>query len=364
MSDMDQMTFGEHPACVRALELDRPALLALARNHAPDPSIFEDHPPYFFQAEVSSNRLDSYYTRMDATSLRNYAEDATAGVSLQNSHQWRSLGFGRSVQGQFIGAQGNGVARTLVDFYSLPGLNLNGVATDDLIAGIRSGLVSDVSVGFYGGEYRCDICGRDMMRDWDCWHIPGFYYNVKDKDAKSAKSAKEKEEQVLATATILNARLSEVSTVYDGATPGALILKAERELEAGRLRPEMARTLEQRYRVSLSGGRRSWQGMGDRQQQQQKGSRSAGAPLTPEEWTTVQRALAQVGAEPGESGESALRELIGAAESADAVLLRIQDLSARIRGLEPLAQLGRTYRQRRAAPPEDFNSPPPWCFRA
>ncbi|MCO5181110.1 MAG: hypothetical protein M9896_13805 [Candidatus Promineofilum sp.] len=53
------------------------------------------------------------------------------------------------------------------------------------------------------------------------------------------------------TVAIHDANLSEVSLVYDGATPGAMILKAEQEAEAGRLSPVMIRQIEKQYRVKL-----------------------------------------------------------------------------------------------------------------
>ena len=226
---------------------DPDTLLALAKQRAPDPSVFDDLPPYFWRAQISSSRLDAYYTRMDpATTLRNFADDATAGVSFQNSHDTRQLGLGQSLQGRFIGAQGNGVARTEADFYTIPNVRLNQVSTDDFINGVRSGVVRDVSVGFYGGEFQCSICNRDMMRDYACPHIPGMTYDPNKPDDWRTDPNGE-----TATATVKNARLAEVSAVYDGATPGAAILKAIGAAQDGRLTPQQARLLESRYRINL-----------------------------------------------------------------------------------------------------------------
>lgn len=243
-----------HPARVQAQPVS-PELLERARALAPDPSIFDESPPFFWSAEISSDRLDSYFTRMAVSSLRNYAEDATRGVSFQNSHKTRELPFGRSLTGLFFPAEGEGPARTEADFYTLRGLNLNGVSTDEFINGVRSGIVSDVSIGFSGGEYICSVCQRDMWRDWDCVHIPGVEYIEKPKEGEGGDSR-----IVLAIAWIENARLSEVSSVYDGATPGATILKAYREAEAGRLKPETARLLEGRYQMRFSPRGRSFPG--------------------------------------------------------------------------------------------------------
>lgn len=220
-------------------------LAILARQKAAlDPSVFEERPPFFFTAEISSNRIDAYYTRMADSTLRNFAEDATSGVSFQNSHATNKLGFGRSLVGTYIGGQGNGVSRVEADFYTIPGLRLHEVSTDDFILGVRSGIVNDVSVGFFDGQFRCSICGRDMLRDWDCMHIPGMRYDIRDPNGNVVDNQQ-------AIAWIENARLAEVSAVYDGATPGAAILKAQSEAENGRIAPQAARLIESRYRIRL-----------------------------------------------------------------------------------------------------------------
>jgi hypothetical protein len=61
-------------------------------------------------------------------------------------------------------------------------------------------------------------------------------------------------------AAIENAHLAEFSLVYDGATPGASVIRAQQEAEAGRIRPEQARLIEQRYRIHLPERRRVVQG--------------------------------------------------------------------------------------------------------
>ena len=49
-----------------------------------------------------------------------------------------------------------------------------------------AGITKDVSVGFYGGTYRCLVCGRDMRdySDWSnyCPHWPGQKIAVKGAD--------------------------------------------------------------------------------------------------------------------------------------------------------------------------------------
>jgi hypothetical protein len=123
----------------------------------------------------------------------------------------------------------------VADFYTIEGLS----ETNDLILRMRANLVRDVSVGFSGGTARCDICGNDF---WECRHFPGMKYEEKKGNVVS---------NVLATFTIEDARLNEVSGVFDGSTPDAMILKAQRFAAAGLLNREQAEKISARYRITL-----------------------------------------------------------------------------------------------------------------
>lgn len=196
-----------------------------------------------WSAEISSDRLDAYFTHMAESSLRNFATDASAGVTFLDSHNSRQLGYGQSLAGVFQ-VEG-GVARVVADFYTVPGINFSSgltyQSTDDFIRALQARLVRDVSVGFYGGDVICDICGNSLY-DWrNCSHWPGMEYAIGDKG----------NETVVATAEIVDARLAEVSAVYDGATPGAMVLRAQQMADAGLLEPETARRLETKYRIKL-----------------------------------------------------------------------------------------------------------------
>lgn len=257
-----------HPA--RLTGLIRPeqrasydTLLGKARTAVPDPSIFDEREPFFWSAVASNSQTDAYSTRMADSSLRNYARDAQAGVAFMNSHRTGGLAsdaelpLGQTISGTFRRAAGEGAqaepARVLVEAYTLRGYAPNGsdsITSDVFLDGLRAGLIRDVSIGFYGGSYRCALsfCGRSWL---DCPHWPGFEYDVPDKDGRATG------EREVATVWIENARLAEVSAVYDGATPGAVILevKASRAAEAGELPAKTARLLEARYRLALPGAR-------------------------------------------------------------------------------------------------------------
>lgn len=241
-------------------------LMALVREQAAlDPAALEQHPPYFFRAQISNSLIDSYFTVMADSTLRNYAADAAAGVPFQNSHNTRALGFGRSLTGRFIGKQGNGVSRVEADFFTTRGINLSGFSSDDWITALQLGIVRDVSVGFTGGRTVCSICNGDMdafawlfrgADDGDaCFHVPGEQYPRKGPDGKALKGELE-----TATGLIEDAHLVEVSTVYRGATPGAAVLKAARMADAGMVPPDMARRLETRFRIALPQSHHAWAG--------------------------------------------------------------------------------------------------------
>lgn len=215
---------------------------ATSRDHAALEGI-ED--PFVRSAEISSNRLDAYFTRMDPkTTLANYARDAAAGVSVLDSHDARKLAVGYSFTGD-VREGDDGAIIVLSDWYTIRGLAFGGnhsyATTDDYIKAVEARLVRKISVGFYGGRQICDIC-RQNYYSWDCPHIGGVEYEIKGEDGQA---------RVVATSTIFDANLAEYSLVFKGATPGAALRKVERELKEGRLTREHAAMLESRYRIKL-----------------------------------------------------------------------------------------------------------------
>lgn len=327
-------------SCRLLPELNRDQMLAVLRSrHAFDASIFDDREPFFWPAEISNNSRDAYDTRMAVSTLANYAADAEMGVSFQNSHRSDELPLGRSFAGRYTGAQGNGSARTEARFYTLRGLNLNGVPTNEFIDGVRSGIISDVSVGFHlgaDGYYRCSFCGEDMLGG-KCRHIPGLEYDQKDAKGKVTG-------RTVAVAWVENARLAEVSAVYDGATPNCCIRKAQQESEAGRLRPEAARLIEQRYRITLPAAHRSWPGADVRPEEERT---MPDDPITPPipgpaapvpvPFEPVRALLHEVGITVSDDPLPGLRDLV-------TELRTLRPLKAENERLAKEADDGRTYR--------------------
>lgn len=222
----------------------RDASLPVATTRIPNVPVEEI---YTFGANISNQNLDTYFTRMAESSLRNYAADAQEGVAFLNGHKHSDLPMGYSVRGVFDPT----AMSVAADFYTIRGLEINGLNTDQFIKAVEADLIRDVSIGFKDGigfAYTCSVCGLSMW-DWECDHIPGMEYET------VANPGADPSNQDTATqfcfVWIENARLSEVSAVFDGATPGAMLTKATREQRAGRLKPDVQRMLENRYRIQL-----------------------------------------------------------------------------------------------------------------
>lgn len=243
-----------HPVrVVRAANTDD-QLMRIARQRANDPTIFDDHAPIFFAIEASNNRMDCYFTRMSKSTLRNYETDARQGVSFQDSHLKRQLGLGATLDAR-LHEEGD-LLRLTSDVFTLPGLP----DLDAFIHRFRAGIARDVSVGFYGGKHICALCNRSIW-SWDCPHIPGVEYEVETRNEQGEVTSKQRQ---IAFAWIDGARLSEISAVYDGGTPGCAILKAQREADSGRMTPDVANLLENRYRgLRLNAAHRRWAGFDD-----------------------------------------------------------------------------------------------------
>lgn len=263
--DTSQLHFAIPARLLRPTEQRAVDLMALATEKgAIDPAILTERAPFFFPAEISSDLVDAYSSHMTLSTLTNFMNDAKAGVALLPAHEHDDLPFGRSLDAMLENVIDPPRTRVVTDFYTVPGLKLNSVTTDDLINGIRSGVLREVSVGFWGGEMTCDLCQRSIW-SWDCPHIPGLKYEVESAGVIGFRTA---------TYAVDNAHLAEVSIVYDGATPRAEILKAEREASTGRLRPEAARMIEQRFRVKLPAAKRSFAGADIPQSKQKEGAMS------------------------------------------------------------------------------------------
>ena len=182
------------------------------------------------------------YLFLDATTLKNIRTCADAGVAFMNSHRTggmshpSELPFGKTFCGRYeryTDEAGNTRERTIVGFYMLAQTpegyavypnGTGGPSTTELDAMIRSGTLFDVSVGLWGGDELCTVCGNGLYESDDrgrylCPHIPGTHIAMSE-----AEKGAQKERGVpdgCAASLLVDARMGEVSAVYDGAVPGA-----------------------------------------------------------------------------------------------------------------------------------------------
>lgn len=227
-----------------------PALADLAKKKARDAAIFEQYPPAYWRALISNSSIDAYITRMATSSLQNYAADAERGVPFQPSHDIYASSLGASLTGEYKGRGGDGVEKVYADFYGIQGID---PAADMFFAKAQAGIATDVSIGFGDGTMTCSICNAEAYRFFgftfaECEHVPGLEYPT----GKNGKTE-------MAYLWVNDAHLYEVSTVYEGATPGAEIqtMKAQALADEGRLRDGDLKRLEQKG-VRLRAPARLW----------------------------------------------------------------------------------------------------------
>ena len=290
------------------------------------------------EMEISSTRLDSYFTHMMASTLQNFAQEAKEGRSFLDSHDGGKLGLGYTFGGELAIEGDNALA--VANFYTVPGIRFGGqhsfASTDDFIKAVEARIVRDVSVGFHGGRWVCDICGGDYFRYSQCNHFAGVEYEQTGEDGVTKRT--------LATVGIHDAHLSEVSAVFDGATPGAMIRKAQAGVRDGQLKGEALVFLEQRYRVPLLSTPDNWRGM---DLPKEKPGESAGRDKSA---AGGRNSLGDSTMETVELNVDAIRAALGVGmtdnpiESADNALALMRKVAKELARLTPLADDGRAYR--------------------
>jgi hypothetical protein len=190
------------------------------------PLAAEDVYLHYLEAANDNFIADRYAFLTDAT-LRNIAKDATAGVAFMNSHRDgglshpQDLPMGKTFAGRYE-QLADGRKRALVAFYMLRGVKPNGdnaPSTDDLHRTIVGGTTQDVSIGLYGGDQVCDVCGNDVGDYEACKHDPGTAHDMTP-DQQKAQIARGVTKG-RASYSVDAAHMGEVSAVYDGAVPGA-----------------------------------------------------------------------------------------------------------------------------------------------
>lgn len=232
-----------------------------------------------FHEAANSNFVGCYYLYLDESTLRNIALGGAEGVSFMNAHRTGGLStpselpFGQTFSGVYeegFDADGLAARRTILGVYLLRGVKPNGdggPSTDDLDKGFRAGTVKDVSVGLSGGEAICDICGYGLNQTaqdeegytiYLCPHVPGTHRAMKPDEIEAQKQRDPRNSKGVATYSLADATLNELSAVYDGAVPGAGIRKVMglsrhmgrdtgRDMGSDLTREELRQTLQEAY---------------------------------------------------------------------------------------------------------------------
>lgn len=189
---------------------------------------------FVYQGVISSDAMDSYFTKMDAeTTLRNYANDLVKGTPLMTYHETAQSPIGRSFDSEFtVNEEGKAIVRGL--FYIVRNVAINGDNTDNIIRQIETGTLTEMSVGFGGMNlwYKSSYDGKDIF---DSRYYPG------DKD----------ENGNLVYYYIMDANLREVSLVYKGACPDAVIERIRNDLPEMEDAERQLEKYEQRFNVRI-----------------------------------------------------------------------------------------------------------------
>ena len=165
---------------------------------------------FSFECIASSDALDSHSSRFHETSLNNFVADVNGARQLPflDSHLQDGMDrvLGRVDSARLEEKQVIAEVSMLRDTDATP----DPLRVDEHIRRIERGFFNEVSVGYSGGRDECDLCGLDVWRmtgDDMCPHWPGEEYNGE-----------------VATYTIYDARLRELSLVSRGSNPEALVL--------------------------------------------------------------------------------------------------------------------------------------------
>jgi hypothetical protein len=171
------------------------------------------------------------YVQLTPELLNVFLGNAQRGVSLLIDHSWHADGFwglggrpkaaipyGRTFDASLGKSSVEGETVELsADHYIARGMTIDGISTDDLIAGIEAGTLFDSSIGFNYNVGVCSVCGENYFDSDKCNHIAGKTYEVEGEDKVTRNAL-----------CYIQAKppgaLWENSLVFDGAYPTAGVL--------------------------------------------------------------------------------------------------------------------------------------------
>lgn len=220
----------------------------------------KDGKKVYYDGDISTGRLDSYYTRMSDQALKSYAKEAKNGVPVLALHD-QTLQIGRSVSGNYNDS--NKSVRS--NFYLQKELPLNGpgyATSDAYIDSVNEGTLRGLSIGAKVEKETCDFCSSEIKRynflgmtfaECSSGHYPGQKIYI-DRKGKESKEPKKGLKEVTITSTIEKADLKEFSVVPFAATPGAKVIRghAREALTAGKLEEKHLHQLSLNYKISRS----------------------------------------------------------------------------------------------------------------
>ena len=332
---------------------DAAALEAINRRCLSGRTLAADDVWWRYMEAANSSFIDDRYMFLDASTLKNIAKDAEAGFAFMNSHRTGSMShptelpFGWTFAGRY--EETDGQHRTLLGVYMVltndKGEDIrpngdSGPSSRDLAAMIDAGSTPDVSVGLRGGSAICDVCGEpiDYYGDGECEHYPGTTYGMTTAQQKAQKDRGVPDG--CCSYSLVNARCGEVSSVYDGAVPGAGFRKALSLCRQGGFNAETRQQLQHAYGRLLRNDDFST-GEPSPRAGQTFADQSESVLAAVDDWLTRAESVSALREGEGRRLSSErLAELQGFIDRAQALVTanRRSDLSARLRALR-LSQL-------------------------
>jgi len=187
---------------------------------------------YVRRVNLCNDQWDRHYERLSPEVLERLAE-TLPGKAVLVGHNRAGEPVGRFYRAEVKVDPGNGWRWLQADWYTpvTP-------ANEHLRAGIDSGVLSYVSIGFRWDRLVCDLCGRDYMDGGACPHVLGRTYPAGEFAGRNVKLT-EDGNMAICTATYMgDAEAQEGSLVYLGAQYDAAVVKAhsmKRAVEAAKV---------------------------------------------------------------------------------------------------------------------------------
>ena len=178
----------------------------------------DDNRYYRVLAEISNSNTDSDGHIMDPlTTLVNFGLQSDVGVQVKDSHQYNN-GFGKTFDGRYDESAERVLCGLRIS-KNWPLSSSHSYGNSNIfIEAILDEVITEVSIGAYGGDLVCNICDASMYMSSECYHWPLVTYRITDDEGVV--------EEILCTARYVDGHLREVSLVDKGACPGADIIEA------------------------------------------------------------------------------------------------------------------------------------------